>query len=203
MAANPSYGRRAFLKDSVLSTVKAAHELVKQADGLPVEPSAPPVRTDWLRPPGAVGEQLFLERCTRCNDCITACPPGAITAHPSDGTPVLFADQSPCLLCEDLPCIVACRTEALLPVTGIDQVRMGMAVVSHQLCTAGQGCYACVSKCPTEALMMDLASLRLTVSEDTCVGCGMCELVCKTVNDHVAIRVVPSRQCMESERGSR
>lgn len=194
MATNPSYGRRDFLKDSVISTVKAARELVKEAEGVPAEPPSPPVRMDWLRPPGAVEESLFLERCTKCNDCVTACPPGAITAYPRDGTPVLFADQSPCLLCEDLPCITACETDALLPVEGIRQVRMGIATVSHRLCTAGQGCHACVSKCPTEALAMDVASLHLSVVKEACVGCGMCEMICKTVNDHVAIRVVPSRQ---------
>jgi ferredoxin-type protein NapG len=131
VATNSSYGRRDFLKDSVISTVKAAHELVKQAEGVPAEPPPPPMRMDWLRPPGAVEELLFLERCTKCNDCVTACPPGAIAAHPRDGTPVLFADQSPCLLCEDLPCITACGTEALLPVEGISHVRMGIATVSH------------------------------------------------------------------------
>jgi ferredoxin-type protein NapG len=200
MATNPSYGRRAFLKDSVISTVRAAQELVKQADALPAEPPPPPARMDWLRPPGAVGEPLFLERCTKCNDCVAACPPGAITAHPSDGTPILFADQSPCLLCEDFPCIAACATEALLPVEGINQVRMGIATVLHRLCTAGQGCHACVSKCPTDALVMDVASLHLSVVKEACVGCGMCEMVCKTVNDHVAIRVVPSRQLVGNNR---
>jgi ferredoxin-type protein NapG len=199
MATNPSYGRRAFLKDSVISTVRAAQEFAKHADGLPAEPPAPPVRSDWLRPPGAVGERFFLERCTKCNDCVTACPPGAITSHPSDGTPILFADQSPCLLCEDFPCIAACATEALLPVEGVNHVRMGIAAVSHRLCTAGQGCHACVSKCPTDALVMDVASLHLSVVTEACVGCGMCEMVCKTVNDHVAIRVVPSRQLVGSE----
>ncbi len=193
MASNPSYGRREFLKDSVISTVKAARELVKQADGVPTEPPLPAIRFDWLRPPGAVDEPLFLERCTKCNDCVTACPPGAIMAHPQDGTPILFADQSPCLLCEDLPCITACGTDALLPVEKINQVRMGIATVSHRLCTAGQGCHACVSKCPTGALAMDVASLHLSVVKEACVGCGMCEMVCTTVNDHVAIRVVPSR----------
>ncbi|MDC8449097.1 MAG: 4Fe-4S binding protein [Nitrospira sp.] len=193
MATNPSYGRRDFLKDSVISTVRAAHELVKQADGLPTEPPPAPTRRDWLRPPGAVGEQLFLERCTRCNDCVTACPPGAIVAHQEDGTPVLFADQSPCLLCEDLPCIAACETDALLPVVGVNHVHMGIAAVSHRFCTAGQGCHACVSKCPTDALVMDFASLHLSVVEEACVGCGMCEMVCKTVSDRVAIRVIPSR----------
>lgn len=198
MATNSSYGRRDFLKDSVFSTVRAAHELVKQAEGLPAEPPPPPTRSDWLRPPGAAGEQLFLERCTKCHDCVTACSPGAIVVHPEDGTPVLFADHSPCHLCEDLPCITACGTDALLPVEEVNQVHMGIAVLSHRLCTAGQGCHACVSKCPTDAIVMDVASLHLSVVTGSCVGCGMCEMVCKTVNDHVAIRVIPSRHLARS-----
>lgn len=194
MASNPSYGRRAFLKDSVISTVKAAQELVKHADASPIETATPSIRQDWLRPPGAVAEELFMDRCTKCNDCVTACPPGAIIAHPTEGTPILYADQSPCLVCEDFPCIAACRTDALVPVSGIEQVRMGTAEVSHRFCTAGQGCHACVSKCPTNALVLDVASLQLSVSPEICVGCGMCEMICKTVNDRVAIRVIPARQ---------
>ncbi len=192
MATDPSYGRRDFIKDSVRSVAKAAHEFSREADAVPTKASSP-IRTDWLRPPGAVGETLFLERCTQCGDCIKACPPGAIVAHGQDATPVLFADQSPCLLCEDFPCIAVCATGALLPVDGMADVRMGIARVSYRLCTAGQGCYACVSKCPTNALAMDVASLQLTLAAEVCVGCGMCEMVCNTVNDHVAIRVMPAR----------
>jgi ferredoxin-type protein NapG len=193
VANDPSYGRRDFFRDSVRSVAKAAQEYAQHRDGAAAQ--APrPVRTDWLRPPGAVEDRRFLERCTRCGDCIKACPPGAILAHAGDGTPVIFADQSPCLLCDDFPCIAACATEALVPVKGIGDVRMGVAAVSHQLCTAGQGCHACVSKCPTNALALDLESLRLVVRADACVGCGMCETVCKAVNDHIAIRVTPARQ---------
>ncbi|MGE0644106.1 MAG: 4Fe-4S dicluster domain-containing protein [Nitrospira sp.] len=194
MATNPSYGRRDFLKDSVLSTVKAAQEFVKEAEGSRKVEATARVRLDWLRPPGAVEEHLFLERCTKCNDCVTACPPHAIVTHPDDGTPVLYADQSPCLLCEDVPCAAACGTGALMPVEHSRQVRMGTAAISHRLCTAGQGCHACVSRCPTDALAMDFESLRLSVMTEACVGCGMCEMVCKTVNDRVAIRVIPARQ---------
>jgi ferredoxin-type protein NapG len=78
-------------------------------------------------------------------------------------------------------------------VGSVADVRMGTAVVSHRLCTAGQGCHACVSKCPMHALAMDFESMELTVVGETCVGCGICEMVCKTVNDHVAIRVKPAR----------
>ncbi len=192
MANNPSYGRRDFLKDSVLSVARAAQEFANQRDAKP-EAAPPPVRTDWLRPPGAVEEATFLERCTKCGDCIDACPPGAIVAHPTLGTPVLFADQAPCQLCDDLPCIAACTADALAPVGGVEEVRMGVAAITHRLCTAGQGCHACVSKCPTHALSMDFETMRLALAPELCVGCGICESICKTVNDRVAIRVTPAR----------
>ncbi|BFU93881.1 MAG: Ferredoxin-type protein NapG [Nitrospira sp.] len=192
MATDPKYGRRDFLKDSVLSVAKAAREYSKHAEVLPEKPAAAP-RTDWLRPPGAVAESLFLDRCTKCSDCAKACPHGAIVFHQEDGTPIIFPDQTPCFLCEDLPCIAACGTEALVSVPDRDHVQMGMAVVAHRLCTAAQGCHACASKCPTEALSMDFDGQRLLVSGERCVGCGLCEQVCKTVNDHIAIRVAPFR----------
>ena len=124
----------------------------------------------------------------------------AIVAHAQGGMPIIFADQSPCLLCDDLPCIAACATEALVPVDQVSDVRMGIAVVSHRLCTAGQGCHACVSRCPTQALAMDFAAMRLMIFPESCVGCGICESVCKTVNDHVAIRVTAARELAKIDR---
>lgn len=195
MASEPKYGRRDFFKDSVLSVAKAAKEYAAHADA-PSEKPAPPGRTDWLRPPGAVSEALFLERCTKCGDCVKACPQESIVLH-QDGTPVILPDQVPCYLCDDVPCIAACATDALLAVAGTQDIRMGVAVVNHRLCTAGQGCHACVSKCPTDALAMDFSVQRLVVTVERCVGCGMCEHVCRTVNDHIAVRVTPFR-LMES-----
>ena len=192
MAGDPKYGRRDFLKDSVVSVAKAAREFAAYKDA-PRELPAAPVRTDWLRPPGAIDEVAFLEQCTRCSDCMKACPPGAIVSDVANGSPVIFSNEVACELCEDFPCIAACATEALLPVTDCFDVRMGVATVSHRVCTAGQGCHACVSKCPVEALSMDFNALRLVVAQDRCVGCGMCEQICKTVNDRIAIKVVPAR----------
>src|SRR6185436_15682414 len=96
VATDSSYGRRDFLKDSVVSVAKAAQEFAKQQAVVPEQTA--PVRTDWLRPPGAVAESLFLERCTRCSDCAKACPYESIAFHPLTGTPVIFADQIPCYL---------------------------------------------------------------------------------------------------------
>lgn len=196
MATDPQYeyGRRHFLKDSLVSVVKTAHEFTKHRDAPSEQPEAPAfVREDWLRPPGAVSESMFLDRCTRCGDCAKACPHSAVTVHPRNGFPILLPDQTPCYLCDDVPCIAACETDALVAVEHIEDVRMGLAVVSPKACTAEQGCNACVSQCPTHALSMDFDGFRVIVSESRCVGCGICEYTCKSVNDRIAITVRPTR----------
>ena len=189
-----AYNRRNFLKQSVVSLGLTIREYVHHRNApsdKAQEVTSIIEKKNWLRPPGAVDEQAFLERCTSCGDCVSACPYGSIREHEQDHTPVILAEESPCYICKDLPCIRVCETDALLPLDDVSQVKMGLAVVNTQSCTAGQGCHTCVSKCPTQALDMDFSTFRLTVHENRCVGCGVCEHVCKTVNDRVAIAVVP------------
>ena len=198
MADDPQYGRRHFLKHSLVSLAKTAEEFVKHRDAAPDAP-ATRSRTDWLRPPGAVSESLFLERCTRCGDCVKACPYGSILFDTHNGSPILFPDEVPCHLCETLPCAAACATDALIVPDSFDQISMGLAVVSERSCTADQGCNACISRCPTKALSMDFDTLRVDVSRERCVGCGLCENTCKTVNDRIAIKIRPARALVSPE----
>ena len=192
--SSPSYGRRNFLKHSVVSLGVTVQEYVKNRDAVEKQEEKPEKqRTDWLRPPGALAEAQFLDTCTSCGDCVGACPYGSIRLLEADETPVIYPDETPCYLCEDFPCIAACEPEALRPVRAIKDIDMGVAVVSHSVCTSGQGCNACVAKCPTHAISMDFSSLRISVDGDLCVGCGICEHICKTVNDHIAIKVTPAR----------
>jgi len=190
---NPSLGRRTFLRHSVISIGATVQEFVKHRDApSPVKKEQPiSERTGWLRPPGAVEEEMFLERCTGCADCVKVCPHDAIQTLSSNDTPVIFPEESPCQLCEDLPCIGACEADALLPLAGRFQVNMGVAKVWPKMCTAGNGCNACVSKCPTEAISMDFGLFRISVDDTLCVGCGICQYICRTVNDRAAIRIVP------------
>ena len=192
---DPALGRRHFIRSSMVSLGVTVQEFLKHRDAQPVsnETTTQIHRTDWLRPPGAVEEVDFLERCTKCSDCLEACPFEAIQKSSIDGTPVIFPDESPCQLCEDFPCIAVCETEALLGVENSDPMRMGLAFVSHKDCTASHGCNACVSKCPTNAIEMDFSDFRVLVKEEQCVGCGMCQQICKAINDRVAIRVIPAR----------
>jgi ferredoxin-type protein NapG len=193
MSGESELSRRHFIKSSVLSIAKTAQEYVKHRDAKSDCQTKELLRTDWLRPPGAAPESMFLERCTYCGDCAKVCPYESIKHHPADGSPIIFADVSPCHLCEDLPCINACETGALLPIEGREFANMGLAAVSYRDCTAAQGCHACVSRCPTNALAMDFAALRIDVVSERCAGCGLCEQVCVTVNDKKAIRIMPAR----------
>jgi ferredoxin-type protein NapG len=196
MAEAPDNARRQFLKQSVWSMGKAVYEYYEQQKDVEKAPESVPqkFRTDWLRPPGAVEESFFLERCTRCGDCLPACPFGSIKKDPANGFPVIFADESPCFLCDDFPCVAACAAEALIPLGDRAEVRMGLAIVSQSRCTSDQGCRVCLSKCPTEALaVIGFEDPYPVVDQEKCVGCGICEQVCSTVNDKLAIKVFSGR----------
>jgi len=75
---------------------------------------------NWIRPPYALGELDFLLACTRCGDCIKACPYDVIfPLHARFGievvaTPAMDLLQKGCHMCADWPCVTVCEPHALL-----------------------------------------------------------------------------------------
>ncbi len=66
------------------------------------------------RPPGALPEKQFLQKCTGCDACMKACPVNVIMIEDQQSRlPVIYPEVDPCILCEDRPCIRACPTGAL------------------------------------------------------------------------------------------
>ncbi|MCC4119180.1 4Fe-4S dicluster domain-containing protein, partial [Aromatoleum toluclasticum] len=65
---------------------------------------------DMLRPPWAVPEGVFEDVCTRCGDCLKACPPAILVSAPG-GYPVVDFSRGECSFCGD--CVAACKAEAL------------------------------------------------------------------------------------------
>ena len=149
-----------------------------------------------LRPPGAIDEEQFLQKCIRCRKCEEVCPYDSIKmAHGESGlkmgTPYIVARDIPCYLCEEFPCIEACPSEALSPVKSKEEVKMGVAIIDETLCLPYNGilCRACYERCPIYREAITLKDqLYPVVHEDLCVGCGICVNVCPAETVAISIK---------------
>lgn len=139
----------------------------------------------YLRPPGALDESAFRRACTRCTDCLEACPYDAIRRlgpefGDADGTPAIIVREAPCYLCQDMPCVAACTTGALRPVER-QEIAMGTAVIDLDQCyqAHGQPCDYCVTRCPLKQAAINWDDRRWPkINPDGCVGCGVCAHLC-------------------------
>jgi len=130
-----------------------------------------------IRPPGAVAEREFLERCIRCAECMKVCPNNAL--HPAlfeagpEGmwTPILiprigYCEHS-CVLCGQV-----CPTGAIAKIDeaqkmGIGQapLRIGTAMFDRGRClpwAMATPCTVCEEFCPTSPKAIWLEEVEVT-----------------------------------------
>jgi len=193
--------RRDFFKLGISNAAQALEHTARALwRAVPAEEHRPPERprVTWLRPPGALPERDFLSACTRCNDCVAACPKWAVRkagrelGGSIEGTPIILPAEQPCWMCKDMPCIPACETGALLPLERPSDARMGTIEIRMGDCYAAQGsiCETCAERCPTRPKAIRVAFGRAPELEATlCTGCGVCAWLCPAN----AIEVLPYR----------
>jgi len=155
----------------------------------------------YIRPPYAISEVEFLLACTRCDDCVSACPHNVIFKLSASlgadvvGTPALDLLHKGCHLCEDWPCVNACTSEALafpevdraeheevdedIAEIVIPFPKLAKATLNEKTCLpfSGPECGACVPDCPVPGALI-LNSEKPYIIPDLCVGCGLCREVC-------------------------
>ena len=153
----------------------------------------------WLRPPGALPEQKFLETCSRCGDCVSVCPAQAIkldfTGASGKGAPYIDPDMMACVACDGLQCMSACPSGALVP-TPLNLIKMGTAVWREHLCVRSRGeeCTKCVDICPLGTAAIELSGNEIVVKPITCIGCGMCQQHCPTNPKSISVIPIAARQ---------
>ena len=141
-------------------------------------PPPPPVVRTRIRPPGAIAETAFRQRCTSNGACGRACPFQSLA--PDDaGRPWLWDPAGhPCYMCDGFPCISACRSGAL---TFRDRTlrAMGLAEIHPDLCLAhhDQECTACSDACRDAGAIVRLDD-RPVVDPQHCTGCSICVARC-------------------------
>jgi ferredoxin len=171
-----------------------------------------------LRPPGAREtnpDVVAMTLCTRCNQCLRACPTSVL--QPAVGEAGLEGFASPVLVprlgyCDYScnACGQVCPTQAIPPLSLAEkrQQVIGLAYITESRCipwSDHKPCVVCEEMCPLpqkairleakEVWGPDNASVTVQlphVLRDLCIGCGICEYKCP-VSGEAAIRVyIPS-----------
>lgn len=184
--------RRKLLSSFFYTVGQGAVESVALAEAVDKpRKDGPPHRA--LLPPGSATEELFFSLCDGCGDCAKACPFDCIKIS-KNGHPKAYVEpaKSPCRLCHDLPCIAACTKGAMAAPDSASALRLGVAVIDEEMCTARDGadCRLCSIKCPLEPKAIYFKDIGPVLDRSTCTGCGICAEACRTVNDIEAIKII-------------
>ena len=132
-----------------------------------------------IRPPWALPESEFVDRCTRCNDCLKACPQGILVPGDS-GYPTVDFSRGECTFCAD--CVTACLPKALLRSSEAAAPWPYKAWVNEScLPKKGVECRVCGDFCDVRAIRFQprIGGNPLPdINADTCTGCGACVAPC-------------------------
>lgn len=153
----------------------------------------------WFRPPFALEESDFIEKCTRCNACEQACTHEVIFPYSAKmgillaRTPAMDLVNKGCRLCSDWPCVQACPEEALgIPkVTDpLDHLRLARVSINENRCLSHlqqQDCRQCLESCPV-VRAMDHKRGGPMINSANCVGCALCLEACIVEPKAIEIR---------------
>ncbi|MFQ6108948.1 MAG: 4Fe-4S binding protein [Candidatus Aminicenantales bacterium] len=170
-----------------------------------VSPSSRRASERLIRPPGALPEEKFLQKCVRCGECMKVCPTNALQPALSEAgpeglwTPMLVPRVGYCEYYCSL-CSQVCPTGAIKELTVPEKTKVviGTAWVDKNRCipyAIGTPCIVCEEHCPTspKAIKLVKTDVKLpdgsvktpaapVVVNDLCIGCGICETKCPVVD---------------------
>jgi ferredoxin-type protein NapF len=131
-------------------------------------------------PPWALAAEAFTARCTRCDDCVRACPTSVIRRG-SGGYPEMDFSAGACTFCRD--CVGACGAGAFNTEATDRFAAFAHRAVVTASCLAANGvvCRACGDSCETGAIRFRLAPAGRSFAQvdlGRCNGCGGCVWVC-------------------------
>ena len=139
-------------------------------------------RSTPIRPPWSLPELEFVDLCSRCGDCISACPQ-QILDKGRGGFPRVDFSRGECLFCGE--CRQVCTPGALAVKQHAGDVPEPWSVRASisERCLAGRRveCRSCSDQCESRSIRFQLVvgGVAIPVLEQSaCNGCGACYGVC-------------------------
>ncbi len=190
-AKGPALSRRGLLAAGALGLLAGATTRVDAGKAGP--------RDRLIRPPGALPEEEYLDKCLRCGLCMGACV--SHTLQPSlwqaglEGiwTPRLDLRLAPCEKHCNV-CGQVCPTRAIRPLPLQERLyaKIGTAVLLRERCLVWEQdktCLVCDEICPYDAIEFREVEGRRRpfVTESRCNGCGYCEHKCPVQGESAII----------------
>ncbi|AYH42021.1 ferredoxin-type protein NapF [Azoarcus sp. DN11] len=133
---------------------------------------------DVLRPPWAIAGGAFEDACTRCGDCLKACPTAILVAGPG-GYPGVDFGHGECSFCGD--CVTACKAGALRRSDGLAPWRLAAVIAEACLARRGIECRVCGEACGAAAICFRPSRggvAQPLFDAERCTGCGACQAPC-------------------------
>ena len=133
-----------------------------------------------LRPPWALAEDDFLQACTRCGDCLKACPTRIIVEGDA-GYPGIDFSEGECTFCAE--CLNACKSGAIRHNDGERPWTLRASIGEYCLAQQQVECRVCGEQCAAGAIRFPLQAGRTSVpviDTSRCTGCGACVAPCPT-----------------------
>jgi ferredoxin-type protein NapF len=144
-----------------------------------------------LRPPWSQDESAFIERCTRCGDCLAVCPTQVIVKG-GGGFPEISFAANACTFCGE--CAKACKTGAILRSEGAAPWSLKARIGNTCLAYHQTFCRSCGEACEVRAIRFSPvlgSAAEPLIDSDTCTGCGACVAICPARAIRVAANDFP------------
>ncbi len=131
-----------------------------------------------IRPPWALTENEFIDKCTQCGECIEFCQEN-ILKKDKNGFPEVNFSKGECTLCHD--CVDHCEVEALSQ--DLDKLPWTLKANITEQCLVYQGvhCMVCREQCEPEAIKFTHKAGFPPIphlNQSLCNGCGACFRPC-------------------------
>jgi ferredoxin-type protein NapF len=133
-----------------------------------------------IRPPWSIAEEIFVEKCTRCDDCIKECPTNVLVRGRA-GFPEVNFSIAECTFCG--ACLENCMTGALHADQRTSSNPWPLVASIENNCLANKGieCRICAEQCEVQAIRIRLTAgsvAQPVMNYSSCNGCGACYRFC-------------------------